>query len=116
MNTYIVKRDHYTPFILRYFLALSVERSDNGLQYDVMIRLGWGYIKDTDSDSCQRENMAHYFLCCLLCILSISWLVPVKGYKDDIPLEKWSPVYFNKRFFPEPRLRLKRRMPSPVQV
>ena len=40
---------------------------------------------------------------------------PVTGYNDDLPIQKWSPDYFSYRFFPEPRMNYKRRMPSHVQ-
>ena len=38
-----------------------------------------------------------------------------EGYNDDIPLQKWSPEYFQYRFFPTPN-NFKRRMPSYIQV
>merc|ERR1711874_581583 len=37
-----------------------------------------------------------------------------QGYNDDIPLTKWSPEYFQYRFFPTPN-NFKRRMPSYIQ-
>ena len=38
-----------------------------------------------------------------------------EGYNDDVPLQKWSPDYFQYRFFPTPN-NFKRRMPSYIQV
>ena len=40
---------------------------------------------------------------------------PATGYNDDLPIQKWSPDYFSYRFFPEPRMNYKRRMPSYMQ-
>merc|ERR1711936_1335590 len=37
-----------------------------------------------------------------------------EGYRDDVPLQKWSPDYFQYRFFPTPN-NFKRRMPSYIQ-
>ena len=51
-------------------------------------------------------------------ILSVTILLsyqPVTGYNDDLPSQKWSPDYFNYRFFPQTRTNYKRRMPSYVQ-
>jgi len=52
-------------------------------------------------------NTATGFLIFFLCGFS-------EGYNDDIPLQKWSPEYFQYRFFPTPN-NFKRRMPSYIQ-
>jgi len=40
--------------------------------------------------------------------------VPALGYRDDSPMQKWSPEYFQYRFFPA-QTTYKRRMPNYVQ-
>ena len=46
---------------------------------------------------------------CLTCLTCSA------AYRDEVPLQKWSPQYFQYRFFP-PKTTFKRRMPSYVQV
>jgi len=49
-------------------------------------------------------------------VLILSFLtININAYRDDTPMQKWSPEYFQYRFFPA-QTTYKRRMPSYVQV
>ena len=48
-----------------------------------------------------------------MCIVSM-FIVQSQGFREEVP-QKWSPEYFQYRFFPS-QSTFKRRMPSYVQV
>ena len=74
--------------------------------------------KTLSIENLQTANKATMNFCfgCILSVILTLYLIPANAYKDDIPLQKWSPNYFSKRFFPQQKMDYKRRMPSQIQV
>ena len=56
-----------------------------------------------------------YLQSVVVVVVLVCAAIPAQGYRDDSPMQKWSPEYFQYRFFPA-QTTFKRRMPSYVQV
>ena len=70
-------------------------------------------LSDNRQTLSNRLSMISQIQGSILCVLIFS-IYCAHGYRDDLPMQKWSPDYFSYRFFPEDIQTYKRRMPSSV--